>query len=231
MRDRLDTHRVLIVEDEAVVALALRRQLEANGFCVAAIVGASDQVLAAVQQCRPSVVLMDVRIRGDVDGITLAEELFVCEDVAVVFLSAFSDREVIERATRSGAYGFLTKPVAIGPLVATLEMAVRKHRDLRDCREGGRILRMALDGLDVPIVCLDGRGVVGYINRAAVELTGWARVEARDESPRWAQELQSLPADDGRLQRMAHGDGTWAVRKFALDGGGSVCVIRPVAAG
>lgn len=125
---------VVLVEDDDIVANALRRQLEHHDFIVAAVVAEDEKVIAAIQQHRPAVVLMDVGIRGSLDGITLAEEILVCEDTPVVLLSGTSDVTLMRRAARSGAYGFLAKPTSGQSIITTLEMAIYKHEELRKAR-------------------------------------------------------------------------------------------------
>lgn len=223
---------ILIVEDEAIVAMDLSRQFESHGYLVAAVVGKAADVLPAVQKHRPSVVLMDVRLRGDVDGVTLAEEVFVCEDTPVVFLSAFSDRDLVRRAAPSGAYAYLTKPVTTAALIATVEMAIHKHQDLRTRRGDAEWLVRAFDAVDLAVVGLDPAGGVRFMNRAAIALTGSALVEARGGSTSWAARLALLAptAHDDPPHSMVFettsGPTNAFVRKFSLDDGGSVCAIQ-----
>ncbi|MFW6067272.1 MAG: response regulator [Myxococcota bacterium] len=135
----LEAPTVLIVEDEAIVALALRRQLENAGLHVAGMASSGEDAIALARRERPNVVLVDVRLRGAMDGITAGEELYVCEDIPVVYVSAYSDRATLLRATASGAYGYLTKPYSEDILVATLIMTIEKHRELVRLREVGPV--------------------------------------------------------------------------------------------
>jgi DNA-binding response OmpR family regulator len=224
------TKSILIVEDEAVVGMDLSQHFESHGYEVVGVVGKPGEVLPAVQRHRPSVVLMDVRLRGDVDGITLAEEVFVCEDTPVVFLSAFSDRELVRRGARSGAYAYLTKPVTMAALVATVEMAIQKHEDLRVHRSEAAQLHRALDAMDLAVVGIDARGDLRFMNRAAVELTGSAVVEAMGETPVWLKELDRCELGDAQQPVSLHvkeGPTDVLMKKFRLAGGGSVCLVRP----
>ena len=125
---------VLIVEDDAVIALDLQMQLEQQGYNVIAAVANAADAVAAVGKARPDVAIVDVRIMGDVDGLSLAEELYVCEDVPVVLLTAYADPAFVERALAGGAYGYLTKPYEKGALLVTIALAVEKHRELRRVR-------------------------------------------------------------------------------------------------
>lgn len=221
---------VIVVEDEAVIAMDLRRQLEAQGYRVACVVGKAEAVMPAVQLHRPTVVLMDIRLKGDVDGVVLAEEIFVCEDIPVVLLSAFGDPGIYQRAGLVGAYGYLTKPVTQASLVATLEMAVRKHADLRARRQDALWLGGAFDALDTAIIGLDEDGLVRFMNDAAVQLTGWMLMEAKGTSPPWAVQLASLDVAQARsgvavaLTVRAEARPV-RVKRFPMAAGGCLCVI------
>jgi len=223
---------ILIVEDEAIVAMDLSRQFESHGWQVVGVVGKAGEVLPAVQKHRPGVVLMDVRLRGDADGVTLAEEVFVCEDTPVVFLSAFSDRDLVRRAAQSGAYAYLTKPVTTAALIATVEMAIHKHEDLQARRGDAEWLLRAFNAMDVAIVGLDPAGTVRFMNRASIALTGSLLVEAMGGAPAWAAELARLEPTDNDHPPHALSLPTKTrtvsalVRKLALDVGGSVCTIQ-----
>ena len=226
-----DSRTILLVEDEAVIAMDLQRLLEEAGYEVAASIGKSEEVIPAVQRYRPSIVLMDVRLRGDIDGVTLAEEIFVCEDTPVVFLSAFGDSEICDRATRAGAYGYLLKPIRHSSLVATLEMALQKHRALRAWRDDAQYLAQMLNGLDAPTIGLDATGRVRFMNHAATQLMGCQLMDVKGERPRWAEQLAAFPPslDDAPTVRSLTLDTDRTlpvgVCKHALKDGGCVCTL------
>ncbi len=233
MREIVNNHTVLVVEDEAIVALDLRKQLEISGYRVVGIVGRSDEVITAVQTLRPGAVLMDVNLRGAIDGVTLAEEIFVCEDTPVVFLTAFSDTTIVDRASRCGAYGYLTKPVSHAALTATLDLAIEKHRDLCARRGDAQWFHRAFEAFDAAIVGLDDAGGVQFMNRKAVQLSGWMLMEAKNNAPPWAEQLHALPHSESASAStitVLHTRGplrtSVIVQKFPLEQGGSVCMIR-----
>jgi len=223
---------ILLVEDEAVIAMALRAELEEKGYRVVAWVSKAEDVIPAVQRDRPTIVLMDIRLKGDVDGVALAEEIFVCEDIPVVFLSAYSDPGLCLRAGQAGAYGYLTKPVREDALVATLDMAVQKHADLRARRDDAQWLGVALNALDHPLVGLDAEGRVRFMNHAATELTGWVLGEAKGERPRWAEQLAEVAPDEAgdarpvALLTRSAAPVPVRVKKLPSKLGGAVCVIE-----
>lgn len=223
---------ILLVENEAVIAMALRAELEDHGYRVVASVSKAEEVIPAVQRHRPTIVLMDIRLKGDVDGIVLAEEIFVCEDIPVVFLSAYSDPALCLRAGQAGAYGYLTKPVREDALVATLDMAVQKHADLRARRDDAQWLGIALNALDHALVGLDAEGRVRFMNHAATELTGSVLGEVKGERPLWAEQLAGLTSDGAAgaqpIALVTRSAGPIAVRVKKLPSklGGAVCVIE-----
>ena len=105
-----NTARILIVEDEYLVAKHLRLALEDDGYEVAGVAASSRQALFVAERERPDLVLMDVHIRGDVDGVATAGILREELGVPVVFLTANADDPTFQRALQVGAGGFLTKP-------------------------------------------------------------------------------------------------------------------------
>lgn len=125
-----DSTRALIIEDEAIIGMDLEQMLVRMGYTPVGIVSRSADVLAAVRRTEPDVVLMDIRLDGAEDGVSLAEEVYVCEGVAVVFVTAFTDARTVERMRMSGAYGCVTKPVDEERLNAVLALAVAKHHEL-----------------------------------------------------------------------------------------------------
>jgi len=120
--------RVLIVEDEALIAEELRDRLTRSG---ATVVGVTDTAESAVEMAvhsRPDVVLMDVRLRGERDGIDAAKAIRRTMDVAIIYLTAHSDVPTITRAKNTGPYGYLIKPLIGGQLGVAVDIAVNRHR-------------------------------------------------------------------------------------------------------
>jgi DNA-binding NarL/FixJ family response regulator len=119
--------RVFIVEDERIVATALQCQLENLEYEVAANVGSGEAALAKLESCTPDIILMDINLAGELDGIETAGEIAVKHQIPVVFLTAYSDDVTVERARTVGPYGFLTKPVRERDLKPAVEMALSRR--------------------------------------------------------------------------------------------------------
>jgi len=127
--------RILVVEDETVIAMDLRERLTALGYEVCGIVTQGEVVAQKVIALRPDLVLMDVNLAGTTDGVKAAQQIGEFCDVPIVFLTAYSDSELVERASRTNAYGFLVKPFDERELHATLQVALVRHAAERDLHQ------------------------------------------------------------------------------------------------
>ncbi len=141
---------ILIVEDEAVVAADLGEVLARSGYAVCGIAASGAEALALARQHRPALALMDIRIRGGMDGVRTAEILRNELDVPVIFLSAHSDEATLQRAKGSAPYGFLVKPFDERELQLNIEVALSRHegeRQLAGAHEQTRRANEALEAL------------------------------------------------------------------------------------
>lgn len=129
---------VVIVDDEQIVALDIRRTLERLGYAVPAMAADGEDAVRVAGELRPDLVLMDIRLRGAMDGIEAAGRISGEFGVPVVFLTAFSDAATLERAKACGPFGFLVKPFEERELHSTIEVALLKHRAVRDLDEARR---------------------------------------------------------------------------------------------
>jgi CheY-like chemotaxis protein len=122
--------RILIVEDEGIVAADLQEVLNSQGHHAYAIASSADEALEIARQMRPDVALVDIRIDGEVDGIELAARLRQDFSAAVIYITALADDSTIHRAKNSDAYAYLVKPVSLPALKATIDLTVNRHRQL-----------------------------------------------------------------------------------------------------
>jgi len=118
---------ILIVEDEAIVAEDLAGRLRRLGYAVAGTTDLGEEALRLTQELRPSLVLMDIRLAGTMDGVAAAARIRQECGVPVIYLTASSDRATIDRAKVSGPFGFIRKPFEDRELESHIEMALSKH--------------------------------------------------------------------------------------------------------
>jgi DNA-binding NarL/FixJ family response regulator len=121
------TPRALIVEDEALIAEELRERLSGIGFSVIAAVDNADESIAIATRERPVLVLMDIRLKGEKDGVQAAEEILQRVDASIVYLTAHSDRITVERARRTDHDGFILKPFHRREPQSTIEVAMLRR--------------------------------------------------------------------------------------------------------
>ena len=120
--------KILVVEDEGLVALDLTERLRRFGYEVPAPAGSAEEALARERDTMPDLILMDIRIQGPLDGVDVAQVMRSRRDVPVVFLTAHSDAATLERAKTAGPYGYVLKPFRDRELQIVIDMALNKHR-------------------------------------------------------------------------------------------------------
>ncbi len=172
--------KITVVEDERIVALHMKQQLSKLGYEVVAVVAAGEEALQRIAELRPDLVLMDIHIEGDLDGIETAARIPPELQIPVIYVTAYSEQATLERARTTKPYGFLVKPFSERELNATIQMALERHRvdtALRTSQEQVRRERDAaqryLDVAGVMILALDSKGVVTLINRRGCAILGY----------------------------------------------------------
>jgi signal transduction histidine kinase len=119
--------KILIVEDELLIAKGLSRKLKKLGYAVVDIVSSGEAALEKVAEIQPDLVLMDIVIKGNMDGIEAAVKIHDFYNIPVIYLTAYADDRTLERARTSGSYGYILKPYKERELHATIKMALQKH--------------------------------------------------------------------------------------------------------
>jgi response regulator NasT len=125
------TIRVVIAEDEAIIRLDLKESLEEEGYEVVGEAGRGDQAIELVRDLRPDLVILDIKMPG-MDGLTAAKTIAAERLCAVLMLTAFSQREIIEEARDAGALAYLVKPFQKNDLIPAIEVAIGRFRELQN---------------------------------------------------------------------------------------------------
>jgi two-component system, cell cycle sensor histidine kinase and response regulator CckA len=174
------TTKILIVEDEGIIAGNISSRLAKAGYEVAGIAESSEEALAKIPEVNPDLVLMDIRIKGEVDGIETAVIIRERFDIPFIFLTAHTDQQTIDRAKMTGASGFLSKPIHHTSLATTIEMAIHKHRADRVARHQRAWMATVLGTMADGMVVIDRDRRVRFLNGPAERLTGWTNDNAMD---------------------------------------------------
>ena len=170
--------KILIVDDEVVVAEDIRRQLRALGYLVVGVVASGDEAVRLAGEHRPDLVLMDIKLKGPMDGIDAARTIQSRYGTPVIYLTAFSDEETLERARETLPLAYLIKPFVRSDLRAALELALFRQRVSRIAEQRGRWLDAVVQSMEDAVVTVDQQGRVTMLNPAAEGLTGWSQPDA-----------------------------------------------------
>ena len=168
----VDAPSILIVEDEAVVALDLERELGALGYDVAGRSPSGEEALELTEALRPDLVLMDIHLDGELDGIETARRLRSRWQVPVVFLTAFGDDATIERAKAGRPFGYVIKPFQARELRSAIEVALHTRALERELERANETLRAVLDAQRHGAVTVDSGGAITFVSGAAERLLG-----------------------------------------------------------
>lgn len=120
--------RILVVEDEHIVAMGIKKMLKNLGYIVTGVASSGKDAISKAESTFPDVVLMDIMLKGDMDGVEAAKEIRERFDVPVVYLTAYSDSKILERAKKTEPFGYIVKPFDEKDLHSSIEVALHKHR-------------------------------------------------------------------------------------------------------
>jgi len=171
-----NAYKILVVEDEGLIAHDIASRLESLGHQVLGTVGTAEE--AVELSAGADLVLMDIHIDGPRDGITAAQEVRARHHIPVVFLTAHADRSTLERAKAAGPYGYIVKPLGPASLNTSIEMAIYKHGMERQLEEQEAWYRTTLTSVGEAVVVADTLGRIRTLNRAAEAFTGWTAANA-----------------------------------------------------
>jgi PAS domain S-box-containing protein len=163
---------ILIVEDEPVVRLHLKSCLEQLGYAVLPPVSSYKGALKSFKEDEPNLVLMDIVLEGEYDGIHAAEEIAQEFKVPVIFLTAYSDEKTIKRARVCQPFGYIVKPFREEDLKSSIEIALFKHQQEKLLRDRLSFNSYLLDSIEYPVVALDCNENIIFINPKIQQLLG-----------------------------------------------------------
>ncbi|MCB0225189.1 MAG: response regulator [Anaerolineae bacterium] len=169
---------ILVVEDKTIIAKDIQQTLRGLGYDALATAPSGEEAIQKATELKPDLVLMDIRLKGELDGITAAAQIQTHFDIPVVYLTAHADEETIQRAKLTGPFGYILKPFAEKELHIAIEMALHMHNLERKLKNQERWLAATLESIGDAVLTTDADGKIIYLNPVAQALTGWTLAEA-----------------------------------------------------
>ncbi len=170
--------RILIVEDENIVARDIQNTLKNLGYTVTGHAATGEDAIQKAGETRPDLVLMDVMLKGYQDGVEAAQKILALYNIPVIYLTAFTDEKTLQRAKVTEPYGYILKPFEERELHIAIEMAIYKHRMASKLQEREQWLAKILKTINDAVIVIDNKGNVSFMNIVAEALTGWKQKDA-----------------------------------------------------
>ena len=174
--------KILIVEDESLVALNIENRLLDLGYEIADVVATGEEAIAAATASQPDLVLMDVKLTGEIDGIQAAEAIRDRCNIPVIYLTAYGDEETLQRAKVTEPYGYIIKPFDAKELCSNVEISLYKHRRDAEIKSREQWCSTTLRSIGDGVITTDKDGAIDFMNPVAEKLTGWHQSEALGKS-------------------------------------------------
>ena len=170
---------VLVVEDEALVAEELQERLTRLGYRVVGVHDTAERALVATDALQPDLVLMDIRLKGRMDGIEAASHIYQQHQIPVIYLTAHSDQSTRQRAMATAPFGYVLKPFQERDLLVAIEVATHRHVQEQRVTASERHNTATLAAIADGVIATDVDGRVTFMNPVAETLTGWRFADAQ----------------------------------------------------
>jgi diguanylate cyclase (GGDEF)-like protein/PAS domain S-box-containing protein len=168
--------RILVVEDESIVALDIQERLESLGYEVPATAASGEKAIRLAGALRPDLILMDIQLQGQMDGVEAADQIRHQFNIPVIYLTANADHPTVQRAKVTEPFGYVIKPFEERELHTTIEVALYKHRAEQTLRESEERYRLLVE-LSPEAIVVQSDDQIVYANPAAASLFGAENVE------------------------------------------------------
>jgi PAS domain S-box-containing protein/putative nucleotidyltransferase with HDIG domain len=177
----MEKTKILVVEDESIVARDIRNMLLGIGYEVTAVTSDAEEAVKIAEKEQPQLVLMDIMLKGDISGVEAADQIYSRLNIPVVYLTAYADETTLQRAKETEPFGYLLKPFEERELKSTIEIALYKFSMEMKLRERERWLTTMLQSIEDGVIATDTNGSITFMNPLAEALTGWQQARALDK--------------------------------------------------
>jgi len=178
----MECKRVLIVEDESIVAMDIRHRLSKMGYTILAETETGEEAVRLASELMPDIVLMDIMLAGEMDGVQAADLIHSRTGLPIVYLSAYADEETLQRAKVTQPFGYIIKPFEDRALNTAMEMACYRHNMERLRREDRMWMQTTLDSVGEAIISTDASGQVTYVNVLAAAMASASQQELKGKA-------------------------------------------------
>ena len=165
--------KILVVEDESIIAMDIKQRAESLGYTVTAVTPSGEKAVKIAEETTPDLVLMDIVLKGEIDGIEAAQRIKNAHDIPIVYLTAYSDEKTLKRAKVTEPFGYIIKPFEDRELHSAVEMALYKHKMESKLKESEKWLSTTLKSIGDAVIATDRDGNIKFMNPVAAEVTGW----------------------------------------------------------
>ncbi|MEH2372987.1 EAL domain-containing protein [Nostoc sp.] len=169
---------ILIVEDEFIVAMDIRNRLEKFGYTVFGLADSGEEAIEKAADNSIDLVLMDIILKGKMDGVEAAQIIYKNFDIPVIYLTVDSDEKTLERAKVTNPFGYIIKPFKEKELKVNIEITLSKHRIETKLKQSEQWLNTVLKSIGDAVITSDAFGAVTFMNPVAEVMTGWKYSDA-----------------------------------------------------
>jgi len=193
--------RILIVEDEGLIARDIEDMVRNAGYEICAVVGTGKEAVEKAETTHPDLILMDIILRGAMDGVEAAEKIRERFNIPVIYLTAHTDENTLQRAKLTEPLGYTLKPVEQKELMTVMEMALYKHQMEIKLRERQSWLSTILQSIGEGVIATERFGNITFLNAVAEKLTGWNQPDSIGKP--LTSVLHLVDEDTGKLVRVS----------------------------
>jgi len=173
---------IMIVEDELLIAEDIKICLRNSGYNISATAVSGKETLDKIKLKQPDLILMDIKLSGEMDGIETTRKINSLYNIPIVYLTANADKLTAYKARETEPYGFISKPIQTSVLSAVIEMALYKFEMENRVKDREAWLGAILEGISDAVIAIDVEGQIKNINPVATRLTGWSMEDSKDIS-------------------------------------------------
>ncbi|MBC7473611.1 MAG: response regulator, partial [Candidatus Sericytochromatia bacterium] len=159
--------KILIVEDQSIVSMDIQNRLKNLNYTIAGTSSSGAGAIKKAEETSPDLVLMDIMLKGDMDGIDAAKQIIMRFDIPIIYITAYADSNTLQRAKITEPFGYILKPFEEKELKATIEMALYRHKMEKKLKEREQWFNSTLKSINDPIITTDKEFNITFVNSTA----------------------------------------------------------------